>query len=101
MSPTAKALLALLAVYAMKNLRRADAPPTFDLISMLAHSEATRNMERREFIGNIALLGAQVWGWFEDGHLVSACWAGARSSTSARPCAGTRRPGPGNPTPRR
>ncbi len=28
MSPTAKALLALLAVYAMKNLRRADAPPT-------------------------------------------------------------------------
>ena len=28
MSPTAKALLALLAIYAMKNLRRADAPPT-------------------------------------------------------------------------
>jgi uncharacterized protein YidB (DUF937 family) len=28
MSPTAKALLALLAVYAMKNMRRADAPPT-------------------------------------------------------------------------
>src|SRR5262249_27146934 len=28
MSPTAKALLTLLAIYAMKNLRRADAPPT-------------------------------------------------------------------------
>src|SRR6516164_7915363 len=28
MSPMAKALLALLAVYAVKNLRRADAPPT-------------------------------------------------------------------------
>jgi uncharacterized protein YidB (DUF937 family) len=28
MSPTAKALLALLAIYAMKNMRRADAPPT-------------------------------------------------------------------------
>ncbi len=28
MSPTAKALLALLAVYATKNMRRADAPPT-------------------------------------------------------------------------
>src|SRR2546421_12742700 len=28
MSPTAKALLALLAIYAMKNLRRADSPPT-------------------------------------------------------------------------
>src|SRR5262245_20606638 len=28
MSPTAKALLALLAIYAMKNLRRAGAPPT-------------------------------------------------------------------------
>ena len=24
---------------------RADAPPTFDLISMLAHSEATRNLQ--------------------------------------------------------
>jgi cytochrome P450 len=31
-------------------------PPTFDLISMLAHSDATRNMEMREFIGNIGLL---------------------------------------------
>ena len=28
MSPTAKALLTLLAIYAMKNMRRADAPPT-------------------------------------------------------------------------
>jgi cytochrome P450 len=35
---------------------RADAPPTFDLISMLAHSEATRNLQAREFIGTIALL---------------------------------------------
>jgi cytochrome P450 len=35
---------------------RADAPPTFDLISMLAHSEATRNLRAREFIGTIALL---------------------------------------------
>src|SRR6202043_2543734 len=35
---------------------RADAPPTFDLISMLAHSEATRNLQTREFIGTIALL---------------------------------------------
>ena len=35
---------------------RADAAPTFDLISMLAHSEAMRNMPTRVFIGNIALL---------------------------------------------
>jgi cytochrome P450 len=35
---------------------RADAPPTFDLISMLAHSEATRHLQPREFIGTIALL---------------------------------------------
>src|SRR6202795_484283 len=35
---------------------RADAPPTFDLISMLAHAEATRNLQAREFIGTIALL---------------------------------------------
>jgi cytochrome P450 len=36
--------------------QRADAPPTFDLISMLAHSDATRNMPTPEFIGNIGLL---------------------------------------------
>jgi cytochrome P450 len=35
---------------------RIKAPPTFDLISMLAHSEATRNCDMREFIGNIGLL---------------------------------------------
>jgi len=35
---------------------RADAPPTFDLISMLAHSEATRHLQPREFIGTMALL---------------------------------------------
>ena len=34
---------------------RADAPPTFDLISMLAHADATRNMQPHEFIGTIAL----------------------------------------------
>jgi len=36
--------------------QRADAPPSFDLISMLARSEATQDMPQREFIGNIALL---------------------------------------------
>ena len=35
---------------------RADAPPTFDLVSMLAHSPATRNLQAREFIGTIGLL---------------------------------------------
>src|SRR5882672_501938 len=35
---------------------RAAAPPAFDLISMLAHSDATRNMPPREFIGTLALL---------------------------------------------
>jgi cytochrome P450 len=35
---------------------RVNAPPTFDLISMMAHSEATRNMAAAEFIGNIGLL---------------------------------------------
>ncbi len=35
---------------------RVDAPPTFDLISMLAHSEATRNLDAREFVGTIGLL---------------------------------------------
>lgn len=35
---------------------RAGQPPKFDLISMMAHSEATKNMSTREFIGNFALL---------------------------------------------
>jgi cytochrome P450 len=35
---------------------RAGAPPTFDLVSMLAHADATRNMPTPEFIGNIGLL---------------------------------------------
>ena len=35
---------------------RANAAPTFDLISMLAHSPATSNLQAREFIGTIALL---------------------------------------------
>jgi cytochrome P450 len=35
---------------------KVNAPPTGDLISMLAHNEATRNMEPREYFGNIVLL---------------------------------------------
>jgi cytochrome P450 len=35
---------------------RVDAPPTFDLVSMLAHSDATKNLDTREFIGTIGLL---------------------------------------------
>jgi cytochrome P450 len=35
---------------------RKDQEPRFDLISMLAHGEETRDMSLREFIGNLALL---------------------------------------------
>ncbi len=35
---------------------RVNAEPKTDLISMLAHGEATRNMEYQEFLGNIILL---------------------------------------------
>jgi cytochrome P450 len=35
---------------------RAQQPPKFDLLSMLAHGEATRNMPIREFMGTLALL---------------------------------------------
>lgn len=35
---------------------RAQQPPKFDLLSMLAHSTATRNMPFREFMGNLSLL---------------------------------------------
>jgi cytochrome P450 len=35
---------------------RAQAPPKFDLLSMLAHGAATRDMPLREFMGNLTLL---------------------------------------------
>ncbi len=35
---------------------RAALPPKFDLLSMLAHGESTKNMPLREFMGNLALL---------------------------------------------
>jgi cytochrome P450 len=35
---------------------RAQLPPKFDLLSMLAHGEATRNMPFREFMGTLSLL---------------------------------------------
>jgi len=35
---------------------RVNAPPTGDLISMLAHGKDTRNMEPMEFLGNLILL---------------------------------------------
>lgn len=35
---------------------RVNAPPKPDLISMMAHGESTRNMDRMEFLGNLILL---------------------------------------------
>jgi cytochrome P450 len=35
---------------------RREAPPKFDLLSMLAHGAATRDMPLKEFMGNLALL---------------------------------------------
>ena len=35
---------------------RVNAPPKADLISMLAHGESTRNMDRMEYLGNLVLL---------------------------------------------
>ncbi|HWE98426.1 MAG TPA: cytochrome P450 [Caulobacteraceae bacterium] len=35
---------------------RVNAPPRNDLISMLAHGESTRNMDRQEYLGNLILL---------------------------------------------
>ena len=36
--------------------QRVNAEPSFDMISMLAHSEATRNMDPREYQGHVVLL---------------------------------------------
>ena len=35
---------------------RVNAPPRGDLISMMAHSDATRNMTPDEYLGNLILL---------------------------------------------
>ena len=35
---------------------RVNAAPKFDLISMLAHGESTKNMDRLEYAGNLGLL---------------------------------------------
>ncbi|PDT76481.1 cytochrome P450 [Bradyrhizobium sp. C9] len=35
---------------------RADQPPKSDLLSMMAHSDATRNMDPKNFLGNLILL---------------------------------------------
>ena len=37
-------------------MKRREAPPANDLISMLAHGESTRDMQLMEFLGNILLL---------------------------------------------
>ena len=37
-------------------MQRREQPPKFDLLSMLAHGEATRDMPPREFMGNLVLL---------------------------------------------
>jgi cytochrome P450 len=37
-------------------VERREQPPKFDLLSMLAHGEATRDMPPREFMGNLVLL---------------------------------------------
>ena len=49
-------LMECLAVFTELWNQRVNAEPAGDLISMLAHGEATRNMSPREFLGNIILL---------------------------------------------
>ncbi|MEQ8486524.1 MAG: cytochrome P450 [Pseudomonadales bacterium] len=57
-SPVAKqaVLMECLAAFTELWNARVNAPPAGDLISMLAHGEATRNMDPVEFLGNIVLL---------------------------------------------
>lgn len=49
-------LLQCLAYFQELYEQRKNEPPKFDLISMLAHDEATNNMEPQELLGNVMLL---------------------------------------------
>ena len=49
-------LLQCLAYFQELYEQRKKEPPKFDLISMLAHDESTRNMEPQELLGNVMLL---------------------------------------------
>jgi cytochrome P450 len=50
------ALLECLEYFTRLFNERAKLPPSFDLVSMLAHGEDTQNMEPMEFLGNLILL---------------------------------------------
>ena len=49
-------LMECLGVFTQLWNERVNAPPQCDLISMLAHGEATRNMSPMEYLGNVGLL---------------------------------------------
>jgi cytochrome P450 len=49
-------LLECLEVFQGLWVERSQQPPRGDLVSMMAHGEATRNMDPREFLGNLLLL---------------------------------------------
>ncbi len=79
--------------YYFKNLwdQRVKEPPTNDLISMLAHGEATKDMPLMEFLGNLLLLivgGNDTTRNSISGGLRSPSWTTRTSSPS---CAPTRR----------
>ena len=60
--------------------QRVNAPPSNDLISMLAHGESTKNMDPMEYLGNLILL--IVGGNDTTRNSISG---GVRSSTSIPP----------------
>ncbi len=53
---------------------RVNAPPKGDLISMLAHGESTRNMDRMEYLGNLILLIVGGNDTTRNSMTGSACW---------------------------
>ena len=70
---------------------RAAQPPKFDLISMMAHAEATRDMPMNEFIGNFALLivgGNDTTRNSMTGGLMAFAEIPGRARQGARPIAG-------------
>ena len=69
--------------------KRANEPPKFDLLSMLAHGAATKDMPLREFMGNLALADRRRQRHDTQLDDRRPAWRWPRTPASTRSCATT------------